>query len=109
MSVAPVRTTTPTPPAARPGFEHLAPLFMERAALPDDAPPRERLRDELISGHLQLARNSARRFAHRGDHPEDVEQVAAVGLVLAVDSVTSALWNHLLFLCLSADTAQVVL
>jgi RNA polymerase sigma-B factor len=58
---------------------------VERAALAVGDPRRERLRDELIAGHLQLARNIARRFAHRGDHPEDVEQVAAVGLVLAVD------------------------
>jgi RNA polymerase sigma-B factor len=73
------------PPALRNGYTHLAPLFAERAALPEGDPRRERLRDELISGHLPLARNIARKFAYRRDNPEDLEQVASVGLVLAVD------------------------
>jgi RNA polymerase sigma-B factor len=67
------------------GYEHLVPLFGERAALPEGHPRRKRLRDELISGHLSLARNIARKYAYRGDNPEDLQQVASVGLVLAVD------------------------
>jgi RNA polymerase sigma-B factor len=110
MSVAAVRTTpvSPTPPTPRPGFEHLAPLFVERAALPDDDPRRERLRDELIAGHLQLARNIARRFAHRGDHPEDVEQVAAVGLVLAVDRFDPARGIDFLSFAVPTITGEVL-
>jgi len=85
----PVRTGSaerPALPSARIGYDHLARLFAERAALPDGDPRRKRLRDELIAGHLPLARNIARRYLHRGpDHNEDVEQVAAVGLVMAVD------------------------
>ena len=73
------------PPAPRSGYEHLAPLFAERAGLPEGHPRRERLRDELITGHLSLARHIARRYAYRGDNPEDLVQVASVGLVLAVD------------------------
>ena len=69
----------------RSGYEHLAPLFAERATLPEGDPRRERLRDELIAGHLPVARHIARRYVHRGDNPEDLEQVASVGLVLAVD------------------------
>ena len=81
----------PTPgPADAPahrisGYEHLAPLFVELSALPEGHPRRDGLRTELISGHLPLARNIARRYAHRGDNPEDLEQVASIGLVLAVD------------------------
>ena len=72
--------------AAPPGaYEHLAPLFVERSELPEDHPRRSRLRADLIAGHLPLARNIARRYAYRGDNPEDLEQVASVGLVLAVD------------------------
>ena len=71
--------------ASRPGYEHLAPLFAECAGLPEGHPRRARLRDELIAGHLPVARNIARKYAYRGDNPEDLEQVAAVGLVLAVD------------------------
>jgi RNA polymerase sigma-B factor len=72
--------------AAPPGeYEHLAPLFAECSELPEDHPRRRRLRADLIAGHLPLARNIARRYAYRGDNPEDLEQVASVGLVLAVD------------------------
>ncbi|MDT0351649.1 sigma-70 family RNA polymerase sigma factor [Pseudonocardia charpentierae] len=46
---------------------------------------RERLRAELIAGYLPVARNIARRFRNRGENPDDIEQVASVGLVLAVD------------------------
>ncbi len=88
------RVNPPTVPAqpggvARPGpptgYEHLAALFVERAGLPEGHPRRQRLRDELISGHLPLARHIARRYAYRRDNPEDLQQVASVGLVLAVD------------------------
>ena len=79
------RTGAVAPPAPRSGYEHLAPLFAERAGLPEGHPRRERLRDELIAGHLPLARNIARRYGYRGGNPEDLVQVASVGLVLAVD------------------------
>ena len=71
----------------RPGAEyaHLGPLFAERRALPPDDPRQEVLRDALISGYLPVARNIARRFAHRGDILDDIEQVATVGLIGAVD------------------------
>jgi RNA polymerase sigma-B factor len=85
VAIDPSPTGMEAEPAPRHAFEHLAPLFVERAALPEGDPRREWLRDELIAGHLQLARNIARRFAHRRENPDDVEQVAAVGLVLAVD------------------------
>ena len=71
----------------RPGAEyaHLTPLFAERAALLPDHPRREQLRDALITGYLPVARNIARRYAHRGDNLDDLEQVATVGLIGAVD------------------------
>jgi len=82
VTVLPARETLP----ARIGYDHLAHLFAERATLCDGDPRRKQLRDELIAGHLPLARNIARRYLHRGvDHNEDVQQVAAVGLVMAVD------------------------
>jgi RNA polymerase sigma-B factor len=72
---------------ARPvsAYAHLAPLFAERALLPPDDPRQAELRDELITGYLPVARNIARRFAHRGDSVEDLEQVATLGLIGAVD------------------------
>jgi RNA polymerase sigma-B factor len=72
-------------PVRRTGYEHLAPLFAEHAALPEGHPHRARLRAELIAGYLPVARNIAHRYGYRGEHPEDLEQVASVGLILAVD------------------------
>jgi RNA polymerase sigma-B factor len=67
-------------PAYRNGYEHLAPLFAEYAALPQDDPRRERLRTELIAGYLPVARNIARRYSRRGEPSQDVEQVALIRL-----------------------------
>jgi RNA polymerase sigma-B factor len=72
-------------PGRRTGYEHLAPLFAQRAALPDGHPDRRRLRSELIAGYLPVARHIAHRYGYRGEHPQDLEQVASVGLILAVD------------------------
>ena len=66
-------------------YAHLTELFVERARLPADDPRREILRTELITGYLPVARNIAHRFMHRGDTLDDLEQVATVGLIGAVD------------------------
>lgn len=44
-----------------------------------------RLRDELISEHLGLAIALARRFAGRGEATDDLEQIATLGLLKAVE------------------------
>jgi RNA polymerase sigma-B factor len=44
-----------------------------------------RVRNELILAHRDLARALARRYQGRGESPEDLEQVAVVGLVKAVE------------------------
>ena len=75
----------PLGPAPRKSYEHLAALFAERAALPEGHPRRERLRRDLIAGYLPVARHIARKFLYRGEQPQDLEQVASVGLILAVD------------------------
>ena len=43
------------------------------------------LRNELIEEHSRLAEALARRFAHRGESPDDLRQVALVGLLKAVE------------------------
>ena len=43
------------------------------------------LRDELVSAHMGLASYLARRFANRGQPLDDLVQVAALGLLKAVD------------------------
>jgi len=43
------------------------------------------IRAELITDHLELARRLARRFAHRSESLDDLEQVASIGLIKAVE------------------------
>jgi RNA polymerase sigma-B factor len=64
-------TTAPDEPLAR---------FFEYRRTKD-----RRLRDELISEHLGLAIALARRFAGRGEAVDDLEQIATVGLLKAVE------------------------
>jgi RNA polymerase sigma-B factor len=50
------------------------------------AQTRERtLRDELVTAHMGLAEYLARRFTNRGEPLDDLVQVAALGLLKAVD------------------------
>lgn len=67
------------------GYEHLAPLFAELADLAEDDPRRAELRNDLVTGHLPLAEHIAARFSNRGVPREDLVQVAALGLINAVD------------------------
>ncbi|MGQ0480492.1 MAG: SigB/SigF/SigG family RNA polymerase sigma factor [Pseudonocardia sp.] len=66
-------------------YDHLAPLLAEYAALAEDDPRREQLRDQLVTGYLPVAQHIARRFNHRGEPLDDLVQVATVGLINAVD------------------------
>ncbi len=54
--------------------------FVEFARTRDPA-----LRDELVATHLGLAQHLARRFSHRGESPDDLMQVASIGIVKSVD------------------------
>jgi RNA polymerase sigma-B factor len=49
------------------------------------AAERARLREEMISAALPFAGRLARRYRNRGEQTEDLEQVARLGLVKAVD------------------------
>ncbi|GAA1209730.1 SigB/SigF/SigG family RNA polymerase sigma factor [Pseudonocardia alaniniphila] len=66
-------------------YARLAPLFTERVRLPADDPRQQILRTELIKGYLPVARNVARRYQYRGENLDDLEQVATIGLINAVD------------------------
>ena len=66
-------------------YGHLTPLFDRMRALDEDDPRREELRERLVTGYLPLAEHIARRFSGKGIAKEDLVQVAAVGLIHAVD------------------------
>ncbi|MER5214268.1 SigB/SigF/SigG family RNA polymerase sigma factor [Streptomyces sp. NPDC002838] len=57
--------------------------FLRIAALPD-GPERSALRQEVVRAWMPMAVRLARRFRHRGETFEDLEQVAQLGLVKAV-------------------------
>jgi RNA polymerase sigma-B factor len=46
---------------------------------------RQRNRDEAVARYLPLARRLARRYRHTGEPVEDLEQVACIGLLHAID------------------------
>jgi RNA polymerase sigma-B factor len=70
---------------ARP-YESYAPLFREMHDLGVTDTRRVTLRNELVLGHLPVAKNIARRHRWRGaEQAADLEQVAFMSLVLAVD------------------------
>ncbi|MDF3301254.1 SigB/SigF/SigG family RNA polymerase sigma factor [Streptomyces tropicalis] len=59
-------------------------LFRRLAAL-EEGPDREAARDELVAAWLPMAHRIASRFRDRGESIEDLRQVAALGLVKAID------------------------
>lgn len=66
-------------------YAYLAPLFREMALLDEGDPRRAEVRDRLVTGHLPLAEHIAQRFSGKGIAKDDLVQVAAVGLIHAVD------------------------
>jgi RNA polymerase sigma-B factor len=67
------------------GYGNVAPLFVAYRALPAAHPLRSRLRKDLIAGYHPIALHIARKHAYRGENPDDLEQVATLALILAVD------------------------
>ncbi|MFC9220549.1 SigB/SigF/SigG family RNA polymerase sigma factor [Streptomyces hygroscopicus] len=57
----------------------------ERLAAMPAGPDREALAEKLVEAWLPMAHRLARRYRNRGENLEDLEQVAALGLVKAVD------------------------
>ncbi|MEU6848286.1 SigB/SigF/SigG family RNA polymerase sigma factor [Streptomyces sp. NPDC046716] len=57
----------------------------ERLAASTVGPEHDVLSEELVEAWLPMAHRLARRFRNKGENVEDLEQVAAMGLVKAVD------------------------
>jgi RNA polymerase sigma-B factor len=89
-----VRETTETTveKTAEPrGHPHPADLLLRRrAALPPADPTRHVLRHQAVVASLPAARSLARRYAGRGEPLDDIQQVAFVGLLKAVDGFDPA-------------------
>ncbi|MFJ8988850.1 SigB/SigF/SigG family RNA polymerase sigma factor [Streptomyces sp. NPDC102279] len=64
-------------------------LFVRLVEL-NEGPERDAIRDELVSVWLPMAHRLAGRFRDRGEAIEDLRQVAALGLVKAIDGFDPA-------------------
>jgi RNA polymerase sigma-B factor len=100
-----VEVAPSSPPHA---YERFGRLFVERDRLPCDDPRRRQLRGELIAGYRPVAQHIARRFGHRGENLDDVEQVATVGLILAVDRFDPARMIDFLSFAVPTITGEVL-
>ncbi|GAA4203124.1 SigB/SigF/SigG family RNA polymerase sigma factor [Actinocatenispora rupis] len=70
-------------------------MLRRMAALPSGSTRRTTLRTTAIEGLVPVADRIARRYANRGESPDDLVQVARVGLVKAVDGFDPALGGFL--------------
>ncbi|WP_216899141.1 SigB/SigF/SigG family RNA polymerase sigma factor [Nocardia alni] len=66
-------------------YDNIEPWFDKMAGYQPQDPHREQARSEIIRLCLPLADHIARRFTGRGEGYDDLEQIARLGLVLAVD------------------------
>ncbi|WP_338702146.1 RNA polymerase sigma factor SigF [Streptomyces sp. Q6] len=91
-------TSAPVNPA-RPSRRHphddapdTAEAFVKLSGLPEGA-ERDALRKEIVEAWLPMSERLAGRFRNRGESSEDLRQVAALGLVKAVDRYDPSLGN----------------
>ncbi|MFI2374510.1 SigB/SigF/SigG family RNA polymerase sigma factor [Streptomyces sp. NPDC018964] len=80
----PSDTTTAAPRRRHDDAPDTAALFTRLASL-EEGPERDAVRDELVTAWLPMAHRIAGRFRDRGEAVEDLRQVAALGLVKAID------------------------
>ena len=66
-------------------YGELIPLFRQLNNKKLSSKERKLLRERLVTQHLPLAEHIALRFRNRGQAVEDLRQVAAIGLIHAVD------------------------
>lgn len=78
-------TTAAERPTAAPDRQRARALFERLGELPQDAPERHEVRDELVELHLPLVEYLARRFRNRGETLDDLIQVATIGLIKSID------------------------
>jgi RNA polymerase sigma-B factor len=71
--------------AVSPTTDRASELIAAMSELPTDHPSRSFLRDQAIEAWIPLARHLANRYANRGEPIDDLQQVAVMGLIKAVD------------------------
>lgn len=91
----------------RDDYEHLAPLFDELADGTAPESHRRAIRARLVTGHLPVAEHIALRFRNRGQPQEDLEQVATVGLINAIDRFDPSRGNDFLAFAVPTITGEI--
>ncbi|MEV7992848.1 SigB/SigF/SigG family RNA polymerase sigma factor [Streptomyces sp. NPDC086077] len=81
----PDSSTTPAPARRRHDDAPATADLFARLHTLEDGPERDAVRDELATAWLPMAHRIAGRFRDRGESLEDLKQVAALGLVKAID------------------------
>jgi len=90
------------------GYADLEVLFVERAALGVDHPRFAGLRAELVVGYQPVAAHLARRYARRGQPVEDLQQVATIGVIHAVDRFDPAHGSDFLAYLIPTATGEIL-
>ena len=90
------------------GYEHLGPLLAEFTTLEPAHPRYAGLRDELILGYLPVTAHLARRYTRLGQPVEDLQQVATVGLVNALDRFDPARGTEFLSYLIPTATGEIL-
>jgi RNA polymerase sigma-70 factor (sigma-B/F/G subfamily) len=70
--------------------ELVASMLDAMSQLRPDTAERRRIRDRVVASRMPFATSLARRFTHRGEPFDDLQQVAMVGLLKAVDGYDPA-------------------
>jgi RNA polymerase sigma-B factor len=94
-------------PTKRNDYEGLAPLFDKLADDKLPEPIRRSVRERLVAEHLPVAEHIARRFRNRGQPEEDLRQVAAIGLIQAIDRFDPGRGSDFLSFAVPTITGEV--
>ena len=88
-------------------YRHLEPILALYAETAVVDPRRSGMRDELATALLPIARNIAVRYAGRGEHLDDLIQVASLGLLKAIDRYDPERGHHFLSFAIPTITGEV--
>lgn len=88
-------------------YDHLTPLLDEMHALDEADPRRTELRDHLVTEFMPVAEHVARRYRGKGISRDDLIQVAAVGLINAIDRFDSHRGTEFLSFAIPTVTGEV--
>jgi RNA polymerase sigma-B factor len=81
--------------------------LFQRLAATDDEAERRQIRGEIVELNIEVARSIALRYRGRGEHLEDLEQVACLGLVHAVARYDLSFGRHFLTFAVPTITGEV--